>query len=247
MLSMISEILSNLKFCLLMALFTGFLFGYLYTKLKSREWYYPDVKKFTNNIAHHTQKLKKIEINDKKVKSEIEHYKDKLKGTDESILKYKEQFESQKKLHMSMLTKSKEFKAKYEEKKNILDHYTREINKIKKECRLDDISNIEETKKRMDELIKNKSSDLKEKQKKFSMIQEKVKKLDRDNHKLEENLHELNKKSEDIALKIIEKTDVLKSLEKGFVKEYERLYKKISVSHDRVKEYKKKLRKLKEY
>jgi len=247
MLSMIIEIINNLQICLIVALFTGFLFGYLYTKLKFREWYYPDVQKFTKNIAYHTQKFKKIELNNKKLTSEIEHYENKLKGREESILKYKEQILSQKKLHMNMLTKGKEFKSKYEEKKNILDHYTGEINKIKKECRLDDISNIEETKKRMDELIKNKSSNIKEKQKKFSIIQEKVKKLDSDNHKLEEKLHEVDKKSEDIALKIIEKTDILKSLEKGFVKEYERLYKKISVSHDRVKEYKKKLRKLKEY
>ena len=247
MLSMILEILNSLKFCLLIALFTGLLFGYLYTKLKARERHYPDVKKFTKNIVNHTQNLRKIETQHKKIKGNIEQYANKLKEINKSIETYKEQFISQKDLHMSMLSKGKEYKSKYEEKKNILDHYTGEIDKIKKECRLDDISNLEKNIENMKSLIKDKSAKLKNKQEKFSTLQNKVKTLDLENSKLKEKLYELDKKSEDMALKTIDKKDTLKLLEKGFIKEYEALYKKISVSHNKVKEYKEKLKKLKDY
>ena len=247
MLSIILETLSSLKICLLIALFTGLLFGYLYTKLKAHEFHHPDVKKFKNNISSHAQSLAKIESKQKSINKEIEDYEFKLKETNESILKYKEQFLSQKELHVNMLTKGKEFKSKYEDKKSILDHYTGEIDKIKKECRLDDISNIEENKESIKKLIEDKKVKLREKEEKFAIMQNKLKSLDFDNHKFKEKFHELNRKNETMDLKIVEKSDALTSLEKGFVKEYEVLYNKISVSHDRVKEYKEKLRKLKDY
>ncbi len=247
MLPMILEIFNSLKTCLIIALLTGLLFGYLYTKLKAREFHYPDVKKFKKNIASHAQNLKKIEIKQEKLNKEIENYESKLKETNESISKYKEQFLSQKDLHINMLAKGKEFKSKYEDKKSILDHYNREIDKVKKECRLDDISNIEENKESIKKLIEDKKIKLIEKQEKFAIMQNKLKSLDFDNNKLKEKLHELDKESENMNLQILEKNDSLNALEKGFVKEYEVLYKKISVTNDRVKEYKEKLLKLKDY
>ena len=192
MLHMILEIFSSLKTCLLIALFTGLLFGYLYTKLKALERYHPDVKRFRKNIASHVQSIKKIESKQNRLNKEIEDYESKLKETNESISKYKEQFLSQKDLHINMLAKGKEFKSKYEDKKSILAHYSGEIDKIKKECRLDDISNIEENKESIKRLIEDKKIELREKQEKFAMMQNKLKKLDIDNHKLEEKLQELD-------------------------------------------------------
>lgn len=244
---MILETVDILKICLLIALFTGLIFGYLYTKLKVHERYYPDIKKFTTNIKYHTRGLKKIEHESQNLKIEIEHYENKLKKIAGSLFEYKEQFVSQKDEQVEIMDTEYVLKKKYQEKKNILSHYSSEIEKVKKECRLDDIANIEENKESMHRLIGEKVATLKKRHEEFSLIQNKVKDLDLDNYQLDEKFHELGKHSERINLKIVERDDALKSLEKGFVAEYERLYKDISDSHNRLKEYKEKLLKLKNY
>lgn len=244
---MILEILNLLKVCLVVALLTGLLFGYLYTKLKARELYHPDAKKFTKKIKYHGDALRKVDARHQELNDEIKKYESKLKETNSSISKYKEQFLSQKDLHINMLDKGKEFKKKYEDKKSILDHYTREIDTIKQECRLDNISSIEENKESIKRLFNDKSSILKEKQEKFSETQERVKKLESENSKLEEKLRELDRKIEDINIQTIEKKDILKSLESDFLKEYDELTKKITLSQERVTEFRERLAKLKNY
>ena len=242
---MILEIVDTLKICLALALLTGLVFGYLYSKLKARELYHPNIKELSKNINQHHKGFKNADKERQKLKGEIEHYEYKLKGINESIFEYKDNFASKKELQVDMLNRGKELNSKYAEKQNILAHYNGEIEKVKKECRLDDVSNIEDNRDSMSRLIADKELLIKEKQDKFSMIQRKVKGLDLDNHQLEDKFHELDKNSKNMVLKVLEKEDNLNSLEQGFVKEYGVLYKKISVSHDKAKEYKEKLIKLK--
>lgn len=246
MLSMLLELITTLKICLPIALLIGFIFGYLYTKLKMREIYQPDIKKFSRNIHNHTQDLKKTSHARHKLKGEIENYEFKLKGVNESILESKNQLSSQKSLQIEIVEEQKMLNAQYKEKKSILAHYIGEIDKVKKECRLDDVSNIEENKESMKRLMKEKESLLKEKRDDFSMIQHKVKGLDLDNRQLENRFHELGKGIQNISTRIKEKEKALKFLESGFSKEYEKLYRDISFTQANVKELKKKLIKLKE-
>ena len=246
MLPIILEAVNSLKICLLIALFTGFIFGYLYTNLKARERYHPDIKKFMNSINYYTQSLKKADNESQKLKGEIESFEYTLKGINQSVSEYKESSVFQKSFQGEIIDKSRVLKTKYEEKKSILGHYSGEIEKVKKECRLDDVSNISENRESMQRLIGEKKLLLKEKRDKFSMIQQKIKGLDLDNLHLEEKFHELGKRGESMALRIKEKEDDLNSLEHAFIKEYELLYKEISASQDRVKEFKKKLKKLKD-
>ena len=86
---------------------------------------------------------------------------------------------------------------------------------------------------------------LKEKHDKFSMIQRKVKELEIEHTQLEEKVQELDKSSKDMEQKVIEKGKELNNLEKSFLKAYDILYEKNALSHERVKEYKEKLMKLK--
>lgn len=245
MLSTVLEIVDTLKLCLALALLTGLIFGYLYSKLKAREIYNPIVKEFTKNIKQHTKGFKKADKERETLKGEIENYEYKLKGINESIFEYKDNFVFKKKLKVDMLNRAQELNSKYEEKQNILAYYSSEIEKIKKECRFDDVSSIEENQESMSRLIADKELQVKEKQDKFSMIQRRVKGLDLDNHQLEDKFHKLNKDSENMVLQVVKKEESLNDLKKGFVKEYELLYEKISASHDKAKEYKDKLIKLK--
>ena len=246
MLPIILEAVNSLKICLLIALFTGFIFGYLYTKLKAREIYHPDIKKFISSINYYTQGFKKADNECQKLKGERENFEYKLKEINQSASQYKESFVSQKSFQAETIDKSRVLKTKYEEKKSILEHYSGEIEKVKKECRLDDVSNILENRKSMQRLIREKELLLKEKRDKFSMIQQKIKGLDLENLQLEKKFHELGKRGESMTLRIKEKEDYLNSLEQDFIKEYELLYKEISLSQDRVEEFKKKLKKLKD-
>jgi len=246
MLNIILETINTLKICLLIALFIGLLFGYLYTKLKAYELYSPNIKKFKKNINNHTQRLKEIDSERKNIKEKIEEYENKLKSINQSISEYKERFKSRKNLQIELMSDIRELNAKFKEKKNILKHYSNEIERVKKECRLDDVANISKSRDNLDKLIKEKKTLLDEENEKFSLIQRKIKDLDADNNELENKFDELNKKSEKIKLNIIEKESKLKSLEKGFIKEYGVLYKDISLSHDRIKELRGKLLKLKE-
>ena len=245
MLSIISELLENLKICIPLALLSSLIFGYLYSKLKARESYHPIIKKFTRKISQHTKGFKNAEKEHKKLNGEIEYYEYKLKEINKSIFESKENFESKKDLEIEMLNRERELKAKYEEKRNILSHYSGEIEKVKKECRLDDVANITESRDSMNRLIAEKEQLLKEKHSEFSKIQAKVKGLEVANCQLEEKVQELDKNSRNMGLQVVEKEEVLNALEKGFVKEYAVLYDKISVSHENSKEYKKKLMKLK--
>ena len=245
MLSIILELFESLKICIPIALLTSLFFGYLYTKLKARESYHPMIKEFTKNINQHTKKFKDADKESQKLNGEIEYYEYKLKEINKSIFEHKESFSSKKESEMEMLNRERELKAKYTEKQNILSHYSGEIEKVKKECRLDDVANIAENTGSMNRLIVEKEQLLKEKHNKFSMIQRKVKELEVENSRFEEKVQELDKSSKDMEQKVIEKGKELNELEKGFLKEYDILYEKNALSHERVKEYKEKLMKLK--
>jgi septal ring factor EnvC (AmiA/AmiB activator) len=243
--SIILELFESLKICIPIALLTSLFFGYLYTKLQARETYHPMIKEFTKNINQHTKGFKNAEKEHQKLNGEIEYYEYKLKEINKSIFEYKESFASKKDVEMEMLHRERELKSKYEEKQSILSHYNGEIENVKKECRLDDVANIAENTESMNRLIVEKEQLLKEKHNKFSMIQHKVKGLEVENGRLEEKVQELDKNSKDMVLKVIEKGKELNDLEKDFLKEYDLLYEKNSLSHERVKEYKEKLIKLK--
>ena len=245
MLSIFLEIVDSLKICLALALLTGLFFGYLYTKLKALELYQPTVKKYKNSINQHKKSFKNAVKEQKNFKGEIENDEYKLKGINQSIFEYKNNYISKKELQVEMENKNKEASIKHEEKENILAHYTGEIEEVKKECRLDDISTIKENRDSMNRLISDKELLIKEKQNKFSMIQKKIKDLNLECSQIEEKLNELDKNSKNMALKIVERNDTLNLLKRDFLKENEAIYEKISLNNEEAKEYKEKLIKLK--
>jgi len=237
----ILDLIGDMKNCLALALGTGLISGYLYTKLRAREIYKPDIKNLKNKIKLNEGKSIDLLEKNENIKSDLSLHNKKIDKSNLEITQHKQEIlEHEMKLKKLQLDGSSVVNN-YQIEKNKLDRYNKEVDELKTTLDIDDVSNIEKSK----ELIKDKSLNITEKySEKKNMVDaftNEVTALKKENSNL---TYEIDSKKALLNKKDIELKDTHKKLSsiRGELQEnYEKLLKTRDDNLSQIEKYKKQL------
>ena len=239
--SSLLESITLLKFCLLLALLIGFLFGYFYSLLRAKEIYQPTIRELTRKIEQQVDQTDRLKQEYRDIEQKVLVYEKKLKESNQSIKNFREKVISKEGIHVELESEHYTLSEQYEEKNRILDYYENEMDEIKSACRLDSLSNLDRDRERLAKLISLKKEKLEEIKDRFDEIHIKFEDALLEKSKLKERKSLLEEK---LRSKILEYTAYQKKSEKlklERVEEYAHLKRKRKLTLERIKNYKDKI------
>jgi chromosome segregation ATPase len=138
--------IGDLKTCLALALGSGLLFGYLYTKFKSKEKYKPDIKDYTQKIRSKKEEIHLLSTKGSDLTTDVERYDEKLNETNLEVTKFKNQIADLETTKYKLEQEETNLKNQYKKQESILNDYESEVQKLKDKLRVDEIENLEDRK-----------------------------------------------------------------------------------------------------
>ncbi|MCH9813519.1 MAG: hypothetical protein K0U47_06190 [Epsilonproteobacteria bacterium] len=142
----IMNLISDMKICLAIALLTGLIFGYLYTKLRARETYKPQIKKLNNQIQEVKIESDEITMQNSEIESAIAACDDELNQGNLTITKYKNEISDLESNRNSLEQEDTGLKNQHQKQESILHDYSNEIKTLQSSLELKDINQIEDHK-----------------------------------------------------------------------------------------------------
>ncbi len=230
-----------LKWCLLFILLIGFIFGYFYSRLKAKEIYHPTIKELRLKIAQQVDQTHALKEKYKEIETEVLIYENKLKKLNQSIKKIRENVMKKEGLRVTLESEHYKLGGQYEEKNKILDYYENEMDEIKSACRVDNLSNLDENRERLEKLIASKKEKLAEVKKHFDKVHIEFEEAIIEKSKLKKRKNFLEKELQ-YKISAYEKYQKKsKALRVEWAEEYAHLKRKRRLILERIENYKNKI------
>ncbi len=137
------DLISDMKICLGLALGTGLIFGYLYTKFKARELFKPDIKNLKRKINYNESESSTLLAKNEEVETELELYSGKLHESNLEVTKSKNQISDLESNMRTLEIEGATAKSQYKTQENILNRYNNEVQELKTTLGVEDTSDIE--------------------------------------------------------------------------------------------------------
>ncbi len=137
------DLISDMKICLGLALGTGLIFGYLYTKFKARELFKPDIKNLKRKIKHHETESSAILSKNGEIENELETYSSKLHEGNLEVTKRKNEISDLESNIRTLELEGESVKSKYQKQEDLFNNYNSEVQELKSTLSVEDISQIE--------------------------------------------------------------------------------------------------------
>ncbi len=246
MIDILTNLILDLKNCLAIALGIGLLTGYIYTKLRSREIYKPEIDRLNEKIDIQDSESKSFISKTKEIEEDIEKLNSSIKENQLHIKKIQEDihdFEIQK---IEKLRKESRIIERFNDAKNTLTTKEFELKELKNRLEVDDLSNIEAKSESINSKISQNSKEYSQKQEVYSNLLEKKKEIEEKKIALEEELLSLNKtldEKEEKLSKLIQNRDTLKE---ELQNRYDSIVRDREDDLQKIEEYKSELLKIKQ-
>jgi chromosome segregation ATPase len=146
MTSTLIDLISDMRICLGLALGTGLIIGYLYTKFKARELFKPDIKNLKRKIIHNETEANSLSAKNSEVETELELYSGKLHESNLEVTKSKNEISDLESNIHTLETEGTKIKDQYQKQEHVLNRYSNEVQKLKTTLGVEDISDIENQK-----------------------------------------------------------------------------------------------------
>lgn len=140
------DLISDMKICLGLALGTGLVFGYLYTKFKARELFKPDIKNLKRKIQDHEDESTVLHAKNSEVESELERYSNKLHDGHLEVTKHKNEISDLESNMRTLELEGATTKSQYQKQEEIYNNFNGKVEELKTALKVDDISKIEDYK-----------------------------------------------------------------------------------------------------
>jgi chromosome segregation ATPase len=137
------DLISDMKICLGLALGSGLILGYLYTKFKARELFKPDIKNLKKKINYNENEASKLLTKNSEVETELELYSEQLHSGNLEVTKHKNELSELEENMRDLETEGANIKAQYKTQEHTLDRYNNEIQELKTMLDVENISDIE--------------------------------------------------------------------------------------------------------
>lgn len=142
----IMNLISDMKMCLAIALLTGLIFGYLYTKLRARELFKPEVKKLAKQIEEVKSESDALITQNSEIESAITACDETLDTGNLTITKYKNEINDFETNRENLEKEDAGLKDQYTKQESILHDYHSEITSLKSDFGLEEINQIDDLK-----------------------------------------------------------------------------------------------------
>jgi chromosome segregation ATPase len=140
------DLISDMKTCLALALGTGLILGYLYTKFRARELFKPDIKNLKQKIEYNGKESNDLLTKNSELENELELYNNKLNKSNLKITKHKKEISDLESNLRELELEGGNIKSQYQKQENILNKYNNEIKELKGTLEIESISDIENKK-----------------------------------------------------------------------------------------------------
>jgi len=137
------ELISDMKICLALALGTGLISGYLYTKLRAKEIYKPDIINLKKKIKYNKNESRLLLSKNSDIENEIESFSSKVHEENIVATKHKNELYALEENFRSQEAEYANVKAQYKTKEHMLNRYNKELQELKTTLDVKDISDIE--------------------------------------------------------------------------------------------------------
>ena len=146
MIATLIDLMSDMKVCLGLALGTGLIVGYLYTKFRARELFKPDIKNLKQKIAHNKRETSSLSAKNSDVETELELYSGKLHEGNLEVAKGKNEISDLESNMRTLEAEGANMKDQYQKQEQILNRYNSEVQELKTTLGVENIANIEDQK-----------------------------------------------------------------------------------------------------
>jgi len=146
MIATLIDLMSDMKVCLGLALGTGLIVGYLYTKFRARELFKPDIKNLKQKIAHNKRETSSLSAKNSDVETELELYSGKLHEGNLEVAKGKNEISNLESNMRTLEAEGTNMKDQYQKQEQILNRYNSEVQELKTTLGVENIANIEDQK-----------------------------------------------------------------------------------------------------
>lgn len=146
MIATLIDLMSDMKVCLGLALGTGLIVGYLYTKFRARELFKPDIKNLKRKIVHNERETSSLSAKNSDVETELELYSGKLHEGNLEVAKGKNEISDLESNMRTLEAEGTNMKDQYQKQEQILNRYNSEVQELKTTLGVENIANIEDQK-----------------------------------------------------------------------------------------------------
>lgn len=246
MVDILINLINDMKVCLALALGAGFVFGYIYSKLKARETHQPLINELKKNIYEQKEKSNTLLTQINEDKEMIKNYDDELHGGNLTNTKFKSII-SELEIKKAKLEKDDaNLKNQYTKQENIFTDYNNEIITLKSVLGIEETAQIDNHKRTLKEDITKKAEIYKQKCDSSEGLQKEDKELMRETSDLSSQISSLTaalNKKEDLLLDCAKNTS---SLRLKLQKEYDTIIKNKEEDDSKIESFKKQLLAIKE-
>jgi chromosome segregation ATPase len=235
------SLIGDLKTCLALALGSGLLFGYLYTKFKARELFKPEIKGLKKKIKHHQLKSQSLLSKNGDIKKKLEGYEAELHNYNLEATKYKDKLSEAQQKMRTLESEGVHIKTDHQRQQKILDGYNTEIKELKSKLDLDDLSKIDEHKANLALSATKVENRYKQKCDLYEGFVKDKTALTQENHDLKSKLSSLTAELNKKGLELIDKGDIVSTIREKLQNEYEDLLANKKENETKIEQYRKQL------
>ena len=240
------DLISDMKICLGLALGTGLIAGYLYTKFKARELFKPDIKNLKKKINYTQKEANTLSAKNSELESELEVYSGKLHEANLEVTKHKNKLSDLEKSLRALEAEGASVKAQYKTQKHTLNRHNKEIQELKTTLSVEDISDIETHKSKLKANAIQIVDTYQQKCDSCEGMYREEKALKVENSNLSSKISSLtatfNKKEQELS----DATDTLSNIREKLQLEFDKLLSNKEEYESKIKAYKKQLLTIKE-
>ncbi len=246
MIELIMNLISDLKICLAIALGSGFVLGYLYTKLRARDIYNPTLKHHEQKLYEQKIKSDKYTADSRDLEVERELKNDQLELENRIVKKHRDEmhhFEDKKNKLQEHISTLENLKVK---KHEMLDGFNKEIGTSKELLGVDDTTKIDIYKTDLNSNMYKLQGSFKDKSDSLVTLTNEVKELEHQKIDLSSQISSLTAKLSKTNLKLNDSSDNFDSIKSKLQGDYDALLKNKEDNLALINGYKKKLLSIKD-
>ncbi len=246
MVDILINLINDMKICLAISLGIGLISGYLYTKLKSRELYKPEVDRLIQKIASQEIEADASLNQSNIIDSKLEEYENSLQEGNITIKKLKNDISDLENTKTELNTKNLELKEQFLKLDNNLKNKNSEIQSLKSALGIEDLSKIEAYKEKLKNDISNNSIIYKQKCDSYDGLFNEDKELHSENSNLTSKLSSLSALFGKKELELLDLTKHTEELRTKLQREYDLMIQSKEENISAIKRYKNQLLEIKE-
>jgi len=235
------SLIGDIKTCLALVLGTGLLFGYLYTKLKAREIFKPEIKNLKKKIKHHQDKSYSLLSKNSDIEKELEGYESELHNYNLESTKQKEKLSEIQQKIRTLESDGVQIKINHQRQQKVLDNYNTEIKELKSKLGVEKISKIDEHKVNLTEYSKQIAQRYEQKCNSYKGFIKDETAIRKENHDLKSKLSSLTADLNKKGLELIDKNEIVSTLREKLQNEYEDLLANKKENETKIEQYRKQL------